>query len=596
MASPTVANYLASARRLREGVHEIPGLARLRLAILRSYTVEPLIPYLEVECALAGIGLELFVGDYGTYRQEILDPRSGLYAFDPRAVLLLVDRDELAPGLTRDFLLRDAHEIREAQVATVADLTALAETFRANSDATLILQTLIPPARSPAGLADGRLRPGQREAFRQLNLDIFRIADSLPGTEVFDLDAHVAMVGYEQWEDPRLALLARTPVAAGHLPGLAAAYARMLAIVANVRRKCVVLDLDNTLWGGVVGEEGWQAVHIGADYPGSAFVAFQRALLDLQQRGILLALASKNEPTDVDAVFRRSEMVLRLDDFAARRINWRDKATSIREISEELGFGLDTFVFIDDNAAERELVRQMLPEVLVPEWPAEPARYVEALHGIASLDCLRITAEDRARADLYRREVRRAESRVASRSLEEFHHSLGMRASVDRANAATVSRIAQLTQKTNQFNLTLRRYSEAEIAALASSPSHDVEVFGLRDRFGDSGHVAVAILAFEGAVARIDSLLMSCRVLGRGFETFLLAHLVISARAHGASRLEGRFVPGPRNSQVADLYPRHGFHADGSETGCWYLDLSRDTLEGPAWIEYAAPRVVPVAS
>jgi FkbH-like protein len=584
VASQTVVSYLATAKRLRQGSYDLGEQRPLKLALLRSFTVEPLIPYLEVEAALVGVALQTYVGDYGTHRQEILDPGSALYAFVPDVVLLMVSRESLVPSLTDDFLLRSPGEIRQAQQGAIADLSSLADAFRAHSGATLVLHTLVPPAHPPAGMADLRLRPGQREAFQQLNHEIFRLAETLPGIEVFDLDAHVSMTGQARWEDPRFELLARAPIAPDQLPGLARAYARLLALSANVRRKCVVLDLDNTLWGGVVGEDGWQGIRLGVEYPGSAYVAFQRALRDLHRRGILLAIASKNEQSDVEAAFGRSEMILRPEDFAARRVNWRDKATNITEIAGELGFGLDALVFIDDSPTERQLVRQLLPDVLVPEWPKEPTRFVEALHAIASLDSLRVTAEDRTRGDLYRQESRRAEARTASRSLDDFYYSLEMRATVDRARPAAFARIAQLTQKTNQFNLTLRRRSEADIAELASSASNEVYVFGLRDRFGDSGQIAVAIIRYEEDAARIDTLLMSCRVLGRGVESFVLAHLAKAARDRGAARLDGTFVAGPRNAQVADFYPRHGFRAEGGAADHWSLDLNVATVEAPGWI------------
>jgi HAD superfamily phosphatase (TIGR01681 family) len=368
VAAPSLANYLKAARDLRSGLYELRPRRRLRLAILRSFTVEPLIPYLEVECALLGLALDVYVGDYGTFRQDILDPGSPLYSFGPEVVLLAVGRDELVPSLTRDFLLRSPGEIAEAQAAAVAELTSLAECFRSRSGATLVLHTLVPPTRPAAGVADRRLRPGQRQAFQQLNDSIADLADRVPGVEVFDLDALVAMTGSLGWEDPRFGLLARAPIAARELPGLARAYARMLGLVANVRRKCAVVDLDNTLWGGVVGEDGALGVRLGVDYPGSAFVAFQRALLDLHERGIILAIASKNDQADVDAAFRRREMVLSYDHIAAKRIVWQDKATSIREIGEELGLGLDALVFIDDNPAERELVRQLVPATPRTTW------------------------------------------------------------------------------------------------------------------------------------------------------------------------------------------------------------------------------------
>ena len=551
-----------------------------------------MLPYLTVECALVGLDVTIHVGDFGAYRQEILDPQSSLYAFKPDVVLLATSADDLAPTLARDFLRRTPAEIGHAKDAALAELAGLARKFRASSNATLLLHTLLPPTYPAAGAADRRLRPGQRETFEQLNQAITRIPDDVPGVEVFDLAAHIAGVGQLSWVDPRFDLLARAPFAAKHLPGLARAYARVLALMAGLRRKCVVVDLDNTLWGGVVGEDGWEGVQLGAEHPGAAYVAFQQALLDLLQRGVLIAVASKNEKDDALRVFDRSEMLLRRGDIASWRIDWRDKATSVSEIAEELGLGLDAIVFIDDDPTERALVARMLPEVLVPNWPADPAAYVAALHAIPGLDSLRITAEDRTRAELYRVEARRKEHERASGSVEEFLHSLDLRASIQRVGPATFARVAQLTQRTNQFNLTLRRYSESEIATLAASPDHEVYLVSLRDRFGDAGRVAVGIVAYAGEVARIDSLLMSCRVLGRGVETFLLAWLAEAARSRGARVLEGSYAPGPRNGQVADFYPRQGFVGDGLPNR-WSFDLGGPGPSQPAWITAEeTPRVV----
>ncbi|HEV8534277.1 MAG TPA: HAD-IIIC family phosphatase [Candidatus Limnocylindria bacterium] len=592
VAIPSVAAYLDAARALRDGRYDLGPLRPLRLAIARAFTVELLLPYLSVECALAGVRVEAHVGQFGTYRQEILDPASSLFASEPDVVLLAIGAQDLVPTLVSDFLLRSPDEVAAARDDAIADLRSLAEAFRASSSATLLIHTVPPPTFPAAGAADRRLRPGQRETFELLNQGIARIADQVPGVEVFDLAAHIAGAGQLCWEDPRFDLLARAPFAAKHLPGLARAYARVLALIAGVRRKCVVVDLDNTLWGGVVGEDGCEGIELGADYPGAAFSAFQRALLDLRQRGVLIAIASKNEDADVQRAFDRADMLLKREHVASWRVDWRDKATSVAEIAAELGLGLDAIVFIDDDPTERALMSRMLPEVLVPDWPREPADFVQALHAIPSLDTLRVTGEDRERAELYRTEVRREEHRRHSASIEDFLRSLELRAAVARVGPATVARAAQLTQRTNQFNLTLRRYSESEIAALASSPDHEVFVLSLRDRFGDAGRVALGIVAYTEKAARIEALLMSCRVLGRGVESFLLAHLAAAAWSRGATVLEGSYMPGPRNAQVSDFYGRHGFVSDASSPHRWSLDLREGGPEAPSWITAEEPSEV----
>ncbi len=588
LREPTTANYLQAARELR--AERDGGLPLLRVAVARSFTVEPLLPYLEVECALAGARIADWIGGCGTYRQEIYDAQSGLYGFRPDIVLLALDRDELVPALLRDFLSRTPGEIELAIDAAVGELRALAQAFHARSSGTLVVHTLPPPAFPAAGFADGRLRPGQREAFERLNRAIQLLADEEPGVAVFDLAAHVAGAGELEWEDPRFALVARAPIAAKHLPGLARAYARTLALLANLRRKCLVVDLDGTLWGGVLGEDGWEGVEVGSEYPGNAYVALQRALLDLRRRGVLLAIASKNDEDDVRRVFeRRREMVLGWDDFAARRIGWQDKATGVRDIAAELGLAPSALVFVDNDPAERALIAHLIPDVLVPEWPSEPALYARALREIASLDTLRITQEDRARTAFYEDEARRRAVRSSRHSLRDYYEALAMEASVEPVSSASLARASQLTLRTNQFNLTLRRFTEAELSALAASRHHVSCLLSLRDRFGEAGQVAFAVLALHGEVARVEVFLVSCRVLGRGVEDFLLAQLVEEARSRGAERLVGVYVRAERNAQAADFYERHGFAREPGSADEWALDLGTARLEPPPWIR-AAPR------
>ena len=591
VADGSLASYLEAARLLRTGAFELEGLRPFRLAIARSFTIQPIVPFLEVEGALAGLRVEIHLGEYNAFRQEILDRSSALYRAEPDAVLLALGTNELAPALANDFLTLNEDDLDRECERAVLDLRSLLLALRERTPATIILQTLVAPAYPAAGLADARLRPGQRETFERLNRAIGALADELSGVEVFDLDAHVADVGRRRWEERRLETLARAPIRAEHLPSLAREYAKVLGLIAGLQRKCVIVDLDDTLWGGVLGEDGVAGVQLGADYPGSAFVAFQRALLDLRRRGVVLAIASKNEQQDVDRIFaERRELVLRREDFVATRVNWRDKATNVSEIVAELGFAPQAFVFIDDNPVERALVARTVPGLCVPDWPTEPADYVDALRQIPGLETLRITAEDRYRTEAYAGETRRAAVRQTSGSLEDFFASLGMQVAIEPVARATRARFAQLTQKSTQFNLTLRPYTESEVDELARTTDCELVVLSLWDQFGDSGQVAVASLAYAGDLARIENIVMSCRVLGRGVETALLADLADRARRRGARVLEGLFVPGPRNAQAQDLYERHGFSAVPGRDGCWRLDLDRAVIAAPSWIQRADGR------
>jgi FkbH-like protein len=345
------------------------------------------------------------------------------------------------------------------------------------------------------------------------------------------------------------------------------------------RRKVAVVDLDDTLWGGVVGEVGVSGLTLGDEGVGLAFKDLQRELLKLHDAGIVLAVCTKNNAGDAEDGFTHPEMVLRREHFAADRINWQDKATNLTEIAEELNLGLDSLVFLDDNPVERDWVRQALPEVCVPELPADPVDRPAFVAEATWFQTLDVTDDDRRRAASYRTQGVRRKAQASARSFEEFLASLEQEVTLEPVHEATLARAAQLCQRTNQFNLTTRRHTLADLEAMLEDDAVELHTIAVRDRFGDSGITGVAIVAFEGEDARIDTLLLSCRVLGRRVEDALLAFLAARARARGARGLVGEFVPTERNAQVADFYPRRGFTEAGDKK--WRLDLEGDLPASP---------------
>jgi FkbH-like protein len=452
----------------------------------------------------------------------------------------------------------------------------------------VVVQGFELPELPAAGLLDAQSAGGQSEAIGELNRALTGIAAKVGGVYVMDYDGLVARHGRRRWHDERRWLTARLPFAAEALAPLADAYLRALLPLSGRVVKALVVDLDNTLWGGVAGEDGLEGVRLGPEYPGAAHTALQRVLRALRARGILLAVASKNNEQDALAVLDgHPAMLLRSDDFATLRINWNDKAQSLREIADELNIGVDALAFVDDNPAERERVRLALPEVTVVELPGDPMGYATAVLECPAFERLSLTDEDRQRGRLYTEQRRRAELQRTTSSLEDFLRSLEMRMAMGPARPASLPRIAQLTQKTNQFNLTTRRYSEQEVRALAADTSARVYEVAVRDRFGDNGLVGVAVARREGPAWEIDSFLLSCRVIGRDVETAMLTRLADDARAAGATHLRGWFLPTRKNAPARDLYPSHGFRGVAEEDGAtrWELDLRGG---GPAWPEWIA--------
>jgi FkbH-like protein len=564
------------------------GLLPQRWAILRSFTVEPLIPLLKAGAFAGGVALETQVGEFNAYAQEILDPGSPLYRFHPHVVVLAVQTRDVAPGLWRGEAAADD---------VLSRFGGWIASFREHSQAALIVHSLEAPAIPGAGILDAQREDNAAEAIHRINRGLRAMAGQHPGVYILDYDALVARHGRDRWSDPRKWLTVRLPVASASLPHLASEWLRFLHPLAGKVAKCVAVDLDNTLWGGIIGEDGMNGIRLGADYPGAAFQELQRALLDLTRRGILLAVCSKNNPADaMEALSAHPGMILQPRDFAATRINWNDKAQNLREIASELNIGLDAIAFLDDNPVERQQVREQAPEAIVIRLPEDPMDYAHTVRDCPWFERLTLSEEDRRRGDYYaaQRERVALEQKVTSR--EDFYRSLEQVAEIAPVNPQSLSRVAQLTQKTNQFNLTTRRYSDQQIAEMASRPACRVWTLRVKDKYADNGLVGVAILRTEGAICEIESFLMSCRVIGRTVETALLAHLAADARQQGATRLQGWFLPTKKNAPAQEFYREHGFEvAERTEEGVlWRLDLLEKEIRTPEWIkQVSSPPLAP---
>jgi FkbH-like protein len=561
-------------------------LVRTRLYLLRSFTVEPIVPFLRARAYAAGIDATVRVGGFNTYAQELLDPTSALYVEAPDVVVLAVRAADIAPELWNRFAQQSPSAVDAAVDRVLHSYADWVAAFRSRSSALLLLHGLEQPVVPAAGILDAQRPGGQRDAIEQVNRGLREEAARHRGVYLLDVDALAARLGRARWHDERRWHTMRLPLTAAAVDLLAQEYVRCLHPITGRTAKVLALDLDNTLWAGVVGEDGREGLRMGSEYPGASYRAVQQAALDLSRRGIMLAVCSRNNPDEaLDVIHRHPDMLLRPDDFAVIRVGWEDKDEALRAIARHLNVGLDAVAFFDDNPRERELVRSRVPDVYVIDVPDEPADYAAALRGCAQFERLTLSAEDRQRTRLVDDERRRTGLKERVTSLEDYYRSLGTVVEIGRADAATISRVAQLTQKTNQFNLTTRRYTEAEIAGLAATPGARVLWMRVRDRFGDSGIVGVAIVRIAQTVADVDTLLLSCRVIGRTVETALLAAVAAEARAAGATRLTGAFVPTSRNAPARDFYSAHGFTLEGTtgDGARWTRELS-EAIPLPAWI------------
>lgn len=555
-----------------------------RVAVVGSYTLSQYAALLHLPARRAGLALDVYEGAFGQYRQELLDPTSALWAFDPNFIILAVHERDLA-------LPDDSHTPLEDVEAELHRWTSLWRHVTSRSRARVVQHTFVVPADPPLGHLAARRRGSRHAMIQALNLRLGEAA----GDDVLLVDCErvAGQYGKRRWADPRYWHHAKQAVALGAVPLLARHTAAVLAGDVGLARKCLVLDLDNTLWGGVIGEDGLAGIRLGGTAEGEAYVAFQESLLALARKGVLLAVCSKNNPADAREPFERHpEMRLRLDDLAAFVAGWETKVEGIRTVAKELDLGVDALVFVDDNPAERQIVRQLLPEVDVLPLPPDPAEYSRALSEYLLFETSAFTADDRRRVEQYRARAAARALATEATSLEEFYRSLGMRAEFTPFDEVGGPRIAQLVAKTNQFNLTTRRHSAAQLAAFARDPHCLCCAVRLRDRFTDHGLVAVLIGRVRGATMGIDTWLMSCRVIGRTLEVEMLEWLRGSARARGVTTIEGEYIPTARNGLVADLYERLGFDridetADGATR--WRLDVRTEGARREAFIELVEP-------
>ena len=540
----------------RDAGQSLAPLTAFRIGIISNATSHFIVPALIASAARHGIALECIEADYDQVMQAALSADSPIHQAKCDAVLVAVDHR----GLPLAFTPGDPQGAQASVQAALGHLEMIRSGLHSNSKAICIMQTLPRPVESTFGSFDLVLPGTPRQLIDEINRGI---AMSVAGTEDLLLDvAHIAeTVGLADWHDPTLWNMAKLPFASAFLPLYADHVCRLIASVRGKSRKCLILDLDNTLWGGVIGDDGVEGIVIGqGDATGEAHLQVQRTALALRDRGVVLAVSSKNTDEIARQPFRKHpEMLLREDHFAVFQANWNDKATNIKAIAEELSLGLDAMVFLDDNPVERGLVRRMLPQVAVPELPENAALYARTLLAAGYFEAIAFSGEDRQRADFYQDNARRVTLQKQAGDIDAYLASLNMQMTLQPFDDTGRARIAQLINKSNQFNLTTRRYTEAEVAAAQIDPDAFTLQVRLTDAFGDNGMISVLICRRQGTDWHIDTWLMSCRVLGRKVEVAVLQELMSQAAERGVLRLIGNYLPTEKNKLVEDHYDKLGF-------------------------------------
>jgi FkbH-like protein len=568
---------LQKRKAIRTDLLSRPGLKKLRVALLGGSTTSDLRSSLELFLLNDGFLPEFYESEYNRYYEDVLVDSAALFAFKPEFVVIhtthvnllkypdLLDSKERVESLVRDEFNR---------------FKSVWETLQRNLSCVIVQNNFDPPALRPLGHLEMSAGYGKLRYLSRLNLEFARYAEQNKRLLICDIHYLSALAGLTEWSRPEHWHSYKMAVSPRGAVLLAQHLARLIASASGRMKKCLVLDLDNTLWGGVIGDDGLENITLGRETPlGEAYLAFQQYCLDLSRRGVILAVCSKNDEGPAKSGFSHPDSILQLGNFAAFKANWEPKHENIRRIAAELRIGTDSIVFVDDNPAERALVAAQLPEVAVPDIGTDVCRFPEALDREGFFEPAAIVGDDLRRGGYYGENAVRESHQAAFATYGDYLLSLEMRVEMGAFSPTYLERIAQLTNKTNQFNLTTKRYSYGELEAIAADPAHVTFYCRLSDKFGDNGLVSVVIAQIVEEDLHLRLWLMSCRVIKRDVELAMMDALAESARARGLRRVFGYYLRTEKNGMVADHYKTLGFDpADAGNTDAasvWSLDLQK---------------------
>ena len=564
----------------------------VRIAYLGNITFEPLPDYVEIIAACRGLTTSAYIGGYDQYVQELIDDHSALNAFAADIVFINLSLRELAPELVSNFSYLSLDQINATKEMILAKTVNTVSLALETQQATVLISNFPCPAHFHLGIADQKQEVGESAFYADLNLEMKKRFRDESRVQVFDMEQLVSNYGKNNAYDEKLYYLAKVPWQEDFYLSIADQLVRHIAAASGQAKKCLVLDLDNTLWGGVLGESGIHGVKVGhGDGEAEAFYDFQCKIRALKNRGILLGICSKNNLADVEEMFaQRTDMPLRLEDFSALEVSWDMKHEGLSRIADKLNIGFDSLVFVDDNPAECELIRQMLPQVDTLLLPNDPSVYSALLDAFYGFDKAQVTSEDQLKTKQYAEGADRVKHQAGFKDLESYLESLQTEITISLVGEQEKMRVHQLFSKTNQFNVTTRRYSMAEVEEFMIKDNCDMYTVQASDRFGDLGIIGLCLLEnTDQSAAFIDSFILSCRAMGRGIETAMVNFIKEEYFGRrGMSRLSALFVPTNKNVPAQQFYPDQGFEAvgDDSDEGCRYeLLADNSSILSCHWIK-----------
>lgn len=559
----------------------------IKIAILASFTINVIKEVLFVKCCQIGLLPDIYVGNYKQYTQEILNQNSTLHKFKPELVIIIIDTmtvfgdNYFMPYQINEY---DRKKFIDSQLNSVISLVSF---LKENSSATILLHNFMEPLYSPLGILENKQNFGFVQAVAYMNNMLNEAFNKSSQVFVFDFDSFASRIGKHNIMDHKMYYVGDMKISFEHFPALIDQYLAYIKPLKSLNKKCLVLDLDNTLWGGVIGEDGIDSINLGPDPKGRPYFEFQKYILSLFDKGVILAVNSKNNLNDALEVFRKHPYsILKEEHFASLQINWNDKISNMKAITDELNIGLDSIVYIDDDKLNREIIREALPEVLVVELPEDQSLYPTILMEINDFNTLQIVEEDKLKGKIYAEQRTRKEFEKTATDMTEYLKGLMTIVTIEKANSFNIPRISQLTQKTNQFNMTTRRYTEEDIKGFSSNQNFIVFCSKAADKFGDNGIVGAAIIEKGKEQWRIDTFLLSCRVIGRKIEESMLAYILSEAKNRNANTVLGEFIPTKKNAPAKPFYQESGFVFERSNNSIemWLYRLQKE-FEHPPFIK-----------
>ena len=559
---------------LSKNIDELKFDKKIKVGILSSFTLNGLDETLHVKTSELGIRYQSYVSGYNQYNQQFLDPESDLYNFSPDITFLILDtRNFFGDSFYFSYNMSNT-ERKSLFEEKFSQLKNLIEIFQTNSNSKLIIANFNIPHYSPNGIIETKSEFGFHEMIEEINKKLREISKNSNSVYIYNFNNFISKFGEKNVFDYRQFHLGDIQITYNLIPSLADELMGYIKPIHGKNKKCIVLDLDNTLWGGVVGEDGFDGIELGHTANGKAFIEFQKELLSLWHQGIILAINSKNNFDDAMKVIREHpDMILKENNFASMQINWNDKAENMKAISNELNIGLNSMVFFDDDKINQARIRQEFPEILTVDVPDDSSQFSPLLKNMNDFNVLQRTKEDQNRGKMYAQQRERKTLENSISDLDEFLKQLEIKVKIKKSDQFLIPRISQLTLKTNQFNLTTKRYQEEEIKEFSNDPNFEVGCAQVLDKFGDNGITGVYIVKKNEDFWIIDTFLLSCRIMGRGVENAILAEIMKSAKQNGINEIKAKFIPTEKNKPAENFLSEFGFE---KQDDYWIYKLNND--------------------